>query len=104
MKKEFMEPEMKRIELNLKENIANSNEGLVSGSYRTTQNGTDPCYGVYIDSGLATSNGAQSDGTSDFQYYFQTLGATDPRITLFVENCMGPSAQGQAISYMNSAI
>lgn len=37
MKKEFMEPEMKRIELNLKENIAESGGTGTHGNYVTTQ-------------------------------------------------------------------
>ena len=57
MKKEFMEPEMRRIELNLKEGIATgSGVGYGSiGSISTQQIGNG-CTDLYIESGIEVGN------------------------------------------------
>ena len=66
MKKEFMEPEMRRIELNLKENIAIS--GGTHGSYATRESGecTDLIVGTEITpSELDNAMAALVSGSQD---------------------------------------
>lgn len=56
MKKEFMEPEMRRIELNLKERIASSYySGSVMGGIVHTSQTVPDCIAVYMDTTLPAS-------------------------------------------------
>lgn len=55
MKKEFMEPEMRRIELNLKERIASSTVITDhSGTYSTRED-IDGCVDYYVDTWIVPS-------------------------------------------------
>ena len=57
MKKEFMEPEMRRIELNLKERIATaSGVGYGSIGYIGTQHIGDGCMDLYVESEVPVGN------------------------------------------------
>ena len=57
MKKEFMEPEMRRIELNLKERIATSLEetGDIIGGFRTRVSGVANCVQFVSDTEISPS-------------------------------------------------
>ena len=55
MKKEFMEPEMRRIELNLKERIATSYTYGMAGEFRTRQTTPKTCTDEFVDTEIYVS-------------------------------------------------